>query len=61
MFISWFYFLLTTKKASEFTFIPNSGELRPLEETKVTVVYKPTDTKTVQNTFLLEVENGGTV
>ncbi|PVD31091.1 hypothetical protein C0Q70_10369 [Pomacea canaliculata] len=53
--------MIEASKASEFTFIPNSGELRPLEETKVTVVYKPTDTKTVQNTFLLEVENGGTV
>nr|KAG5714264.1 hypothetical protein BaRGS_018481 [Batillaria attramentaria] len=47
--------------ASEFTFIPASGELRPLEKKTVTVQFKPVSVKSVQRTFCLEVEEGNTV
>lgn len=46
---------------SEFKFLPNSGELRPLEEKTIKVQFTPTEVKTVQRTVILEVENGNTV
>ncbi|XP_076461366.1 deleted in lung and esophageal cancer protein 1-like isoform X2 [Babylonia areolata] len=46
---------------SEFKFLPDCGELRPLEKKTVTVQFTPTGVKTVQRTFVLEVEDGNTV
>lgn len=55
------YFAVVFQSVSDFTFQPQSGELRPLEQKKVVVRFVPKEVKTVQRTFVMEVEDGNTV
>ena len=52
--------LFVSQAESEFKFLPAGGELRPLEQKKVVVQFTPKQVKTVQRTFVLEVEDGNT-
>ncbi|KAL8567948.1 hypothetical protein ACOMHN_029123 [Nucella lapillus] len=51
---------LNDMASSEFTFLPDCGDLRPLEKKTVTVQFRPKEVKTVKRTFILEVEDGNT-
>ena len=56
-----FHVLCPSQAVNEFKFLPESGELRPLEQMKVVVQFTPKDVQTVHQTFTLEVEEGNTV
>ncbi|XP_059496324.1 deleted in lung and esophageal cancer protein 1 isoform X2 [Stegostoma tigrinum] len=46
------------EEVSEFTFEPSSGELLPLAEHSVTVLFRPTKCQTLKTVLELKVENG---
>ncbi|XP_056008414.1 deleted in lung and esophageal cancer protein 1-like isoform X2 [Ostrea edulis] len=46
---------------SEFTFTPSGGELKPLEQQKITIQFKPSNVHTLQAIFEVQVEDGNKI
>ena len=52
------YFLLTFQAESDFIFTPSGGELKPLEQKKVSIEFKPTAEQTLKAILEVQVEDG---
>lgn len=50
--------IVVPQAVSEFTFTPSGGELKPLEQKKVSIEFKPTFVQTLKSILEVQVEEG---